>query len=50
MKQRLEKSEKNLKTKLRTSSSKQRVSTAIVKKEQERQMVEHDLEEDNYHG
>lgn len=48
MKQRLEKSEKNLKDEVENlSSSKQRVSTAIVKKEQERQMVEHDLEEDN---
>ena len=48
MKQRLEKSEKDLKDEVENlSTSGQRVSVAIVKKEQERQMVEHDLEEDS---
>lgn len=48
MKQKLEKKEQDLKDELNNlSNSQQRVSTAIVKKEQERHMVELDLEEDS---
>ena len=48
MKQKLEKKEQDLKDELNNlGNSQQRVSTAIVKKEQERHMVELDLEEDS---
>ena len=48
MKQKLEKKEQDLKDELNNlGNSQQRVSTAIIKKEQERHMVEVDLEEDS---